>query len=156
MNGIKDLSPMITNRKFAIVFIICLVVYIIPEVFFNNAMLYLSGGIIGGSISEFFKNTLGQVNNLYIFFTWALLLGGLVFLFFRLKNNILRYLVLFIIAFFLYIIDNLLGFVPIETKDEKSVLILQFIIIGVSILIKSTFVAWIYLQSEKNSISIAK
>lgn len=141
---------MITNKKDAVVFIVFLLIYTLPELFFDNAMLYLSGGVIGGTISENFKSSSGRPSNVLIFAIWAIVIVGLVLLFIILRYNPIKYLILLIIAFFLYIIDNLFALVPIfEMQSERSALIVKYVVIGLIILLKSTVMTWLYFRGNK-------
>ncbi len=141
---------MITNKKITVAFIVFFLIYTLPELFFENAMLYLSGGVIGGTISEILKSSSGRPSNVLVFAIWAIVLVGLVLLFFRLQYKPIKYLILLIIAFFLYIVDNLLGVVPIfEMQSEQSALIVKYVIMGLSILLKSTALTWLYFRENK-------
>lgn len=136
---------MITNKRFIRILGVCSLIYLLPELLFNQAMLYLSGGLIGGTITEIFKDTLESPSVFLVFAIWVALLVGLVFLFFKLNYKPIKFFVLLIIAFFLYIIDNLLVFIPIFGKLEKSTaIIVSYIITVVSVLIKSIILALIY------------
>lgn len=140
---------MITNNKGLVVFIVFLLIYIFPELFFENAMLYLSGGVIGGAISEVLKSFSGRASTLMVFAIWTIVLVGLEFLFFRLRYKSTKYLILPIIAFFLYIIDNLFGLVPIfEMQSEQSALLVKYLVMSLSILLKSTALTWLYFRGN--------
>lgn len=141
---------MITNRKVTGALIIFLLIYILPELFFENAMLYLSGGVVGGTISEILRGSSGKPSNVLVFAIWAIVLVGLILLFVRLQYKPIKYLILLIIAFFLYIVDNLLGVVSIfETESQQSALIVKYVVIGLSILLKSTALTWLYWKGSK-------
>ncbi len=71
--------------KFSLVLVISFLLYLIPELLFRNTMLYLSGGIIGGTISEVFKNVSDKSQTFITFLIWIIMLIGFVFLFFRLN-----------------------------------------------------------------------
>lgn len=141
---------MITNKKVAAAFIVFLLIYTLPELFFENAILYLSGGVIGGTISEILKSSLGRPSNVFVFAIWFIVLVGLGLLFIRLQYKPIKYLILLVIAFFLYIIDNLLAVVPIfEMQSEQSALIVKYVVMGLSILLKSTALTWLYFIGNK-------
>lgn len=131
---ITNLNKMVT-RKFIFIFIASITIYIFPELFFENALLYLSGGIIGGTLSEIFKEASEGINTFLVFFIWIIFLLVLVVLFFRLRNKPIKYLILLLIAFFLYIIDNLLAFIPIY--EMESSVIAYRLYLSLSILLKS-------------------
>ena len=141
---------MIKNKKVAVVFIAFLLIYTLPELFFENAMLYLSGGVIGGIISEILKGSSRKSSNILVFAIWAILLVGLLLLFIRLRYKPIKYLILLIITFFLYIIDNQLGVVTIlEMQNEQGALIVKYVIMILSILFKSTALTWLYFSGKK-------
>lgn len=145
------------NRFFLVVWFVCALIYLIPELFFEGALLYLSGGIIGGTISEIIKNLIGERNDFFVFLIWAVLLGGLMFLFVRLQNKIAKYLVITVVAFFLYIIDNLLAFVPLPIDSSQSTFMIKIGLIVLSILLKGAFLAWLYcrwLQIKNNPVRL--
>lgn len=137
------MSSMKTNR-FLLVLIVVFIVYLLPEIFFGNAMLYLSGGIIGGTISEVFKGVSEGFDTFLVFLVWAILLLGLVGLFFYLKYKPVKYLLLLLIAFFLYIIDNLFAFIPYSgTTDPQKVALISNIVIGFLVISKSLILSLI-------------
>ncbi|MDB5232743.1 MAG: hypothetical protein JWN76_3548 [Chitinophagaceae bacterium] len=139
---------MITNRN--TVLIIFLLLYILPELFFENAMVYLSG-VIGGTISEIFRGSSERPSNVLVFVVWAILLIGLVLLFVRVQYKPVKYLILLLIAFFLYIVDNLLAVVPIfETQSKQSALIVKYVVMVLSILIKSAVLTWVYWKGNRS------
>ena len=133
MTGTNNLSKM-KSKKFLLILAVLTVLYLLLELFFENAMVYISGGIIGGTISELFKSVPVPegVNTLLVFLIWAILLFCLVILFHRLRHNPLKYLVLLLVAFFLYIIDNSLAFIQNDIATNY-----YLTISGVRILSKS-------------------
>ena len=146
MIGTKNLSPMITNRKFTVSFLICFLVYLLPEIFVNDALLFLSGGVIAGTLSEFLKID----SNVLIFLIWVVLICVLTFWYFRIKPKWLKYLVLGVIAFTLNIIDNILAFIPIfDLQDKDFAILVSYIMMFIEILFKSLLLSWIYYKGSK-------
>jgi hypothetical protein len=103
MTGTKDLNPMTTN-KFSVLFIIGVVIYFISDYFFTDAMLYLTGGLIGGTIKELIK----QATSGLIVAVWLALLAIIIFLYYRLSSKPVKYVMLLLIACLLYIVDFIL------------------------------------------------
>ncbi len=120
------------TRIFLLILTTSIVLYLLPELFFENAMVYISGGIIGGTISEVFKSVSEGVNTFLVFLIWTILLFSLVVLFLRLRSKTIKYLVLLFVAFFLYIIDNSLAFISYDIATDY-----YLIIYGIRILSKS-------------------
>jgi len=144
--GTKNLSPMITNRKFFIFLGISFVIYFISDYFFPDAMLYITGGIIGGTVKELFKQ---RGNSLFIW-VWLIMLLGFLFLFYRLQNKILKYISLFIITIFLYVVD----FILIEIiKLEVVDLFTSNINIAMRVISKALVLATIIYFSQKQKLN---
>lgn len=137
---------MITNRKFIIAFLICFVLYLLPEVFVNDALLFLSGGVIAGSIGELLKIE----NNVLIFSIWIVLIGVLVFSYLTIKLKWLKYLPLIAIAFTLNIIDNIFAFIPIfDIQNKDFAIFISYVVMFIEITLKSLALSWIYYKGNK-------
>lgn len=142
---------MITNRKFTVAFSICFLLYLLPEIFASEAMLYITGGVIGGTIGELFKGVSETLNTIFVFVIWSILLIGLLILYFKVKYKSLKILILLLIAFFLYIVDNLLAFIPFsETLVQEKALIIKIVVVGLSISIKTLILSWTYYKGNKS------
>jgi len=138
---------MIINRKFLITFSICFLLYLLPEVIANDALLYLSGGTIGGTIKQALKIN----NEVVIFLIWIVLIVALVVSYFQIKSKWLKFLVLIFIAFALNIIDNLFAFIPIFDMQNKDVAIfISYVIMFIEIALKSLALTWIYYKGNKD------
>lgn len=138
---------MITNRKFIIAFLICFVLYLLPEMFVNDALLFLSGGVIAGSIGELLKIE----NNVLIFTIWIFLIGILVFSYLTIKLKWLKYLLLIAIAFTLNIIDNIFAFIPIfDMQNKDFAIFISYVVMFIEILIKSLLLSCIYYKGNKD------
>jgi hypothetical protein len=142
---------MITNRKFTVAFSICFLLYLLPEIFASEAMLYITGGVIGGTIGEIFKGVAETLNTVLIFAIWSILLIGLIILYFKVQYKSLKLLILLLIAFFLYIVDNLFAIIPFsETQIQQKALIIKIVVVGLSISIKSLLLSWTYYKGNKS------
>lgn len=136
---------MITNRKFIVAFIICFFLYLLPEIFVNDALLFLSGGVIAGSISELLKID----NNVLVFSIWIILICVLVFGCLTIKLKWLKYLLLIIIAFSLNIIDNIFAFIPIfDIQNKELAIFISYVVMFIEILLKSLALSWIYYKEN--------
>ncbi|WP_282787596.1 hypothetical protein [Flavobacterium croceum] len=137
---------MITNRKFIIAFLICFVLYLLPEIFVNDALLFLSGGVIAGSIGELLKIE----NNVLIFSIWIVLIGVLVFSYLTIKLKWLKYLLLIAIAFTLNIIDNIFAFIPVfDMQNKDFAIFISYVVMFIEITLKSLALSWIYYKGNK-------
>jgi len=137
---------MITNRKFIIAFLICFVLYLLPEIFVNGALLFLSGGVIAGSIGELLKIE----NDVLIFSIWIVLISVLVFSYLIIKLKWLKYLLLIVIAFTLNIIDNIFAFIPIFDMQNKDLAIfISYVVMFIEMTLKSLALSWIYYKGNK-------
>lgn len=135
------------NRKFIVVFVISFLAYLLPEIIVSDAMLYFTGGLFVTSIDEMLK--LFSIQNSNISFSlWAIILIGAITLFFNLKNKVFKYLILFVIALLLYIVDfglySLVSYDP-EIKNRiilnSNIKATTFMLIGV--LLKSIILSLI-------------
>lgn len=129
---------MVTNRKFTIALFVCIITYFISDYFFNDAVLYLVGGLLGILL----KGT--EIKSLFLLI-WAILLAGSVILSFRLKNKFVWFIVLGIVWCLLYLIDAFLY----ELLPNISSKALSYLHMGLAILLKSTVLAWIYYKGNK-------
>ncbi len=137
---------MITNRKFIITFLICFVLYLLPEIFVNDALLFLSGGVIAGSIGELLK----VENDVLIFSIWIVLISVLVFSYLIIKLKWLKYLLLIVIAFTLNIIDNIFAFIPIfDMQNKDFVIFITYVFMFIEMTLKSLALSWIYYKGNK-------
>jgi len=137
---------MITNRKFIIAFLICFVLYLLPEIFVNGALLFLSGGVIAGSIGELLKIE----NDVLIFSIWIVLISVLVFSYLIIKLKWLKYLLLIVIAFTLNIIDNIFAFIPIfDMQNKDFAIFISYVFMFIEMTLKSLALSWIYYKGNK-------
>ena len=128
------------SRKFLIVFIISLIAYSILDFGFQSMMIYIMGGIVAGSIVEIFNVfniTIGVIPTIII---WTILLFGIIFLFRRLSNKFVKYVITILIALLLYVIDmivNEIGTAIFGPDNIENALLLNSILISLIVLVKS-------------------
>lgn len=141
------------NRYFIITFVISFLVYLLPEIIVNEAMLYITGGLFLAPINEILKIFSIQNSNIF-FLLWAFILIGAIILFFRLKNKAFKYFILFVTGLLLYIIDfGLLGLVSYDPEIKDRIILnsnikaTTFMLIGV--LMKSLVLSWVYYKGSK-------
>ena len=112
--GIKDLSQMITNKT---LFIIIVAAYFISDFFFNEAMLYIMGGGILGSLRELSDKKIAMLPSILI---WVGLLAAFMALFYRLQSKPLKIFILLLIAALLYVVDFIrMELLPINSHDAS-------------------------------------
>ena len=149
---------MIRNRKFIVVLVIFFLVYLLPEIFFPYSMAYISGGVVGGTIAkclEFFDDNQSDYLSLGI---WVLILIALVFLFYRIQIKPLKYFIILLIAFLLYVIDFiffmiLLFFEMLLSFEMFPNGFSYYLDDGIRILLillKSLFLTWIYYKGNRH------
>lgn len=147
---------MMGNKRFIIPFTISLVVYAILDFSLNYSMIYITGGLIGGTISEAFKAIGVDTGIVPIALTWIALVIGIVALFYRLRNKPLKYFIIFLIAALLYVVDIFIGeigetFIP-ESEDEQKAAVISRVILWVSIISRSLILSLIvYLEAKAKS-----
>lgn len=73
------------TKRFLTILAISLVIYFLPEYFFENAMLYIVLGSVGGTLKEIFKIFGGKPSDILVFSVWVVLLIGVVLLHYRLQ-----------------------------------------------------------------------
>ena len=125
-------------KKFLIILGISFVIYFILDFVFNNVMLYITGGIIGGTIIAVFKAVGIKAGTFLIGLVWVLLLISIVVLFLRANNIALKYFLIILIVTLLYIIDMFIANIPYsDASNTKAITTTSNMIIGFLILFKS-------------------
>lgn len=94
-------------QKFFSILLLSIILYFLPEVFFEDAMFYISGGLMFSFILETFKGFEIENKFLLVMLSWLLLLVGFILILIRVKNRRVKYCLIGIIAFLLYVIDFL-------------------------------------------------
>ena len=141
---------MITKR-FITILAISLAVYFLPEIFFENALLYIVGGSIGGTLQEALKVFTENPPDFLVFFLWLVLLIGFVFLYYRTGSKPLKYFVLIVIAFFLYIVDfTIFEMLPDNVSNY------YYVLTGSRILVKGLLLTLIIYFESKRRLSVVQ
>lgn len=105
------------TSRFFLILIVSLTIYAIPELLFDEAMLYISGGVIGGSILEIFKFFSIELKDSLMILIWVFLLVGIALIFLRVNNKLIKYLLIVVLTFFLYVFD----FIVFEIIPAESI-----------------------------------
>ena len=102
------------------------------------------GGIVGGTILEVFKIVGIKAGTFLIGLVWALLLIGVVVLFYRTSNVFLKYFLVILIIGLLYVIDMSVANMPyLYTVEIKNITVISNLVIGFLILFKSVILSLI-------------
>ena len=136
---------MITNNKrLMVLFVIGMIAYLITDLFFNDAILYLLGGVLGTLLKP-----LGLQKGFHI--VWLILLIGIVILYQKINISVLKWVLLILIWILLYLVDvALYEILPDITSSATT-----YLHIVLSVLIKSGLLTWIYYGGNKKKIKAA-
>lgn len=131
------------NNKLLILIGAIVIYYILVDFIVTDLMLYLAGGIIGGSITEIF-NLVGITPSIRIvWIIWLTLLLMLIWILPKTENTYFRYFLIILIAHFLYLIDLILVG---EVLPENRVLSITYINLAIRIICKSAILILIILR----------
>lgn len=133
------------NKPLIVVFVIGMIAYLIVDLFFNEALLYLVGGILGSSLKA-----IGLQNGFSV--AWLLILIGIIFLYQKINIAILKWLLLIFIWILLYWIDVILYDVLPDIASST----VTYLHIGLSVLSKSVLLAMVYYRSNKKETKSAQ
>lgn len=140
MIGTNNLNKMAAKR-FVIAFVISFVVYVVLDFALNYSMIYITGGLIGGTISEIFKIIGVNIGIVSISLIWVLLAVGIIALFYRLKNQPLKYFIVALLVALLYVVDIFIGEAGItfilKSEDEQQAAKIGKIILWTSTISRS-------------------
>lgn len=95
--------------------------YLLPEILFAHAMVYLTAGAIGGTLLELFDGASDEMKMPLVIATWILVLLGLVLLFMKLRSGVVRHAVLLLVAIALYVVDAALLVFQLTEGAERFV-----------------------------------
>ena len=153
--GINSLSKMM-SKKYIQILLGLSFLYLIPELLFKDAMLYIVGGSIGGIIYELFKSIGIKLPSILNFTIWTLITIGFIFLFFRVRNKLLKYIVLVLIGLLLYIVDIVLASIPVfNLENINFATIIDNVLLIFTIFVKALIMAsMIYFGTFRSSINI--
>jgi hypothetical protein len=138
---------MITNKA---LFIIIVAVYFISDFFFNEAMLYIMGGGILGSLRELSDKTNSMLPSVLI---WIGLLAVFIVLFCCLRSKPIKIFILLLIAALLYVVDFIrMELLPINVNTITA----RYFVIAISILSKSLLLYLIIYYDQNQRIITTK
>jgi hypothetical protein len=129
---------MIINRKSVYIFTVAIITYLIAEIFFNSAILYLVGGVI-----SIFLPLLGIKEGTVTLWLVLLLLTCLAY--YRVRKKWLQIILIILIWILLYLIDMLLYEIM---PDAKNIAIRYSNIIIASI-VKSLLISYLSVKRSK-------
>ena len=89
------------NKKFTTLIAVSVIVYLISDILFNDAIFYLIGGTLGA-----LSKAIGIESGMLLI--WSVILVGITILFYKLQNKPLMYVFIFLIAALLYLLDAIL------------------------------------------------
>lgn len=134
-----------TAKRFLFVLGVSVVLYLLPEIFFHNAMLYIVGGSVGGTLKEILGAFGSKPNDSVVFLVWFILLVGNVFVYYRLQNRLLKYLTILVAFGLLYVFDFIIF--EMLPNDFQG----YYLITGINVLSKSLALSLIiYFEEIKN------
>jgi hypothetical protein len=125
------------NKKLIIVFSVCLLLYLISDIFFNDAVFYLLGGLFGIT-----SKWLGFIS---FYFIWLFFLIVTIALFYKFKSRSSRIIIILLIWALLYLIDAVLHEIMPNITNWLS----NYFHIGLAIILKSIALSWIYYKGIK-------
>lgn len=138
---------MITNRTL-LIFIVA--AYFISDFIFNEAMLYIMGGGILGSLRELTDKEIAMLPSVLI---WVGLLGIFIILFYRLRSKLIKIFILLLIAALLYVVD----FIRMElVPNNVHTIGARYFVIAISILSKSLLLYFIVHFDQNQKILMKK
>jgi len=151
---------MIVNRRFIVVLAICCLLYLLPETFASDAMLYFTGGVFGGSITQILKSASCSAETEFklTYVIWGTMLLIAILGYVRAKFTLLKYFLLFVSGLLLYLVDfGLHSIISYDTEISDRVIIdsstKTILFILVSVFIKSLVLSWIYFKGKGTSLA---
>lgn len=142
------------SREVIIFFTITFVIYILPEIVIEDAMLYIVGGGVLAIMNEVLKLFFLQNSSYAPYLLWLFFLTVMVVVFFKLKNKIKIYLTLIIIGLLLYVIDFWLYDLVSYDSGIREKIILDtdakaIVFTLISVVIKSLILSCVYYWRRK-------
>lgn len=129
-------------RKFLIIFGTSLTLYFVLDIVFKNVMIYIIGGIVGGTIMECFKAIGVKAGIELVSLTWMTILVALSIIFYRFNYKTLIFICAVLISLLLYVFDIYFGEVLYDLiENSRNTLRLNQVIIVFLILFKSTLLS---------------
>ncbi|UPQ78291.1 hypothetical protein M0M57_11745 [Flavobacterium azooxidireducens] len=122
---------MITNKEFISIIIVSTILFFVSDYFFNDAIMYIVGGLILAILDKIFSGEIGMPLSLMI---WALILMLFIYLFIRIKTKALKYSILILIGILFCVVD-LLVYSFFDVRDLAT----SNLNIALRVIIKSVF-----------------
>jgi len=111
-------------------------VYILLHLLFDDALIYIVGGILATGMKFFNK----EVDELALMLIWLIILIFIVFLFFKLHGMYLKYTILALSVILLFLVD----FIVYDTFNLDAIASYQrHLIFGLTLLVKSILLSLI-------------
>ncbi len=121
-----------------VIFAVSFAGYFILDYVFSHVMLYLVGGIVGGSIYEVFQAIGIKAGNPLIGLVWGVMLIGIILLFYRSRSHVLKYLLVVLIAILLYVVDLFVSDILYSyMPDTPNLSMIDIILVVFFVLFKS-------------------
>ena len=144
---------MTKKNKLILAFAAFFLVYLLPEIYFNNAMIYIMGGVVGGTINEILEIAYKNPSPTIILIVWLLILVCSILLSLKIQNKFLKYLSVLIIGLLLYVVDTFIAFIPtIEIFGVPKAIYVNNTFLVLTILFKSILLCLIMNYSFMNTI----
>lgn len=86
------------NKPLIVLFAISMISYLMADLFFNDAILYLVGGALGSLLKP-----VGLQKGFYM--VWLIILVGIVVLYQKINISVLKWLLLILTWILLYLVD---------------------------------------------------
>lgn len=129
------------SNRFIAILSISLVVYFVLDYLLKSMMLYVMGGVIGGSISEAFKVVGIKAGIGLIALIWLGLLIGVIILYYKTTSNVIKYILVAVIGALLYVVDLLVGSIGenymSDSEEINRIALVGNLVLATTILLKS-------------------
>jgi len=128
---------MITRNRFLIVVIAATALYFFLYWFLNDLFLYAIGGALGIVVRLFSK----QTNVSLLVFLWIAILGVAAMFYYKSKSRPIKYILLFLVAILLYVVDFILyDIMSFDTPDRKVILLNVVVMVMIKALVLSLII----------------
>ncbi len=142
MTGTNNTNKMATKR-FLFLLGVSMIAYLLPEIFFQHAMLYIVGGAVGGTIKEILGAFESGPSHSLVLLIWLILLIVIVVCLHHLQNRLLKYMTILIAFVLLYVVDFII--IMVLPNDFQG----YHLIPGINVLLKSIILSLILFFNGK-------
>lgn len=112
------------NKKFITLFVCFFAAYLLPELLFPDAMLYLAGGLVANSLQGILQAFIENSQDSLVLILWALILATFTFLLFIVRNKGLKYIFIALLFILLYFVDfGLFNFISYDPSIPKRIIL---------------------------------